>query len=196
MFKAIYSDSITLHLITNENVAEVRKMFEGYVDSEYMLAEFDESYLPKFDEDGKSLKYSFYVMSEDKLAGLTLLDVDSWETKTGSTGADILMEMRGKGIAPRSKPHLFYLAFEILRLNRVATGCFVSNLSSKKSIEKTIGFKFEGTTRQSGINDNGDFEDEHLYAILREDWLNLYDKSQIKIMDFGDHHSSSKGEIL
>lgn len=181
MFKAIYSDSITLYLITEENLAEVRKLFEGFPDSDYMLAEFDRSYLPKF-EDGKSIRYGFYVLLENKLAGLTLLDIDDWETKAGSTGADILVEMRGKGIAPRSKPHLFYLAFEILGLNRVATGCFVSNLSSKKSIEKTIGFQFEGAMRQSGLNEGGEFEDEHLYAILREDWLKYYDKSRIELI--------------
>lgn len=181
MFKAIYSDSITLSFITDENFSEVRSMFKGFPDSGYMLAEFDESYLPKV-ENGKSVRYSFYVMLENELAGLTLLDVNSWETLTGSTGADILMQMRGKGVAPRSKPHLFYLAFEILGLNRVETGCFVSNIASKNSIEKTAGFQFEGTTRQSGLNDSGELEDEYRYAILRQDWLSLYDKARIQVI--------------
>ncbi len=90
--------------------------------------------------------------------------------------------MCGKGVAPRSKPHLFYLAFEILGLNRIETGCFVSNIASKKSIEKTAGFEFEGTTRQSGLNDNGEFEDEYRYAILRQDWVKLYDKTRIDVI--------------
>ncbi len=106
MFKAIYSDSITLHLITEENFGEVRSMFEGFPDSDYMLAEFDESYLPKI-ENGKIARYSFYALFENDLAGLTLLDVDDWKTLSGSTGADVLLHMRGKGVAPRSKPHLF-----------------------------------------------------------------------------------------
>lgn len=181
MFKAIYSDSITLHLITKENCAAVRAKFENLPDSEYMLAEFDASYVPKF-EGEKCVRYGFYITLENDLAGLTLLDIDDWEIRAGSTGADILTAMRGRGIAPRSKPHLFYLAFEILGLNRVATGCFVSNLSSKKSIEKTVGFRYEGTMRQSGLNDDGELEDEHLYAILREDWLKHYDKSQISLI--------------
>ncbi len=181
MFKTIYSDSITLHLITEENIGGVRSMFEGFPDSDYMLAEFDESYLPKI-EDGKVTRYSFYALLEKDLAGLTLLDVDDWKTLSGSTGADVLLNMRGKGVAPRSKPHLFYLAFEILGLNRVETGCFVSNVASKKSIEKTVGFEFEGTTRQSGLNDNGEFEDEYRYAILRQDWVKLYDKTRIDVI--------------
>ena len=109
--------------------------------------------------------------------------MDSWQTRTGSTGADVLLHMRGKGVAPRSKPHLFYLAFELLGLNRVETGCFVSNTASRKSIEKTAGFIFEGTSRQSGWNDLGQLEDEHHYAILKQDWQKLYDKARIEVLD-------------
>ncbi len=181
VFKALYSDSITLHLINEENLAEVRFIFHGFPDSDYMLAELNESYLPAF-EDGKRKRYSFYSMLDNDLAGLSLLDIDSWKTLTGSTGADTLLHMRGKGVAPRSKPHLFYLAFEMLGLNRVETGCFVSNVASKKSIEKTIGFQFEGTTRQSGLNDNGEFEDEYRYAILRQHWAEHYDKTQVEVI--------------
>ena len=128
------------------------------------------------------LRYGFYALLGDELAGLSLLDIDSWETSTASTGADTLPHMRGRGVAPRSKPHLFYLAFEILKLNRVETGCFVSNLSSRRSIEKTAGFRFEGCKRESGLNDRGEFEDELFYAILRRDWEALYDKTQIVVL--------------
>lgn len=58
----------------------------------------------------------------------------------------------------------------------------VSNLSSKRSIEKMRGFQFEGIMRKSGINDAGEFEDEYLYAILRRDWLTLYDKSLVTVL--------------
>ena len=74
------------------------------------------------------------------------------------------------------------VAFELLGLNRVETGCFVSNLSSKRSIGKTAGFRFEGTLRESGLTEQGTFGDEYLYAILRRDWLTLYDKSQVTVL--------------
>lgn len=182
MFKALYSDSITLYLINEENTAEVCSMFEGFPDSDYMLSEINESYLPEFDEKGRRTKYGFYSLLNDELAGLSLLGIDCWKNSRGYTGADTLAHMRGKGVAPRSKPHLFYLAFEILKLNRLETGCFVSNVSSKKSIEKTAGFQFEGIRRESGINEQGDFEDELFYGILRRDWSELYDKTQIKVL--------------
>lgn len=37
--------------------------------------------------------------------------------------------------------------------------------------------------RKSGLNENGEFEDEYLYAILRDDWVNLYDPSDIKSLN-------------
>jgi RimJ/RimL family protein N-acetyltransferase len=181
MFKALYSDDITLHLINEDNLAEVYELFQGFPDSREMLEELFRNYLPRY-EQGRRTNFGFYSLLGTELAGITLLSVDSWEERAGSTGADVFQHMRGRGITPRSKPHLFYLAFELLGLNRVATGMRVSNLSSKRSIEKTRGFQFEGIMRESGINDAGEFEDEYLYAILRRDWLELYDKSLVTVV--------------
>jgi len=181
MFKALSSDSLTLHLINAENGADVRSMFQGFPDSGYMLRELEESYLPEFEE-GERVKYGFYSMLGDEPAGLSLLGVGSRKDRRGYTGADTLSHMRGRGVAPRSKPHLFYLAFEILGLNRVETGCYVSNAASKRSIEKTKGFELEGVLREYGLNPRGEFEDEYRYAILRRDWLKLYDKSRVEVI--------------
>ncbi|WP_259404436.1 GNAT family N-acetyltransferase [Hymenobacter sp. HSC-4F20] len=142
MFRALYSDSITLHLINEENLPDIFALFQGHPDSREMLEELFRNYLPRY-ENGRRTNFGFYSLLGEELAGMTLLTVDSWEERTGSTGADVFRHMRGRGVTPRSKPHLFYLAFELLGLNRVATGCRVSNLSSKRSIEKTQGFQLE-----------------------------------------------------
>ena len=105
-----------------------------------------------------------------------------WRCRNFSAVTSRIVTKFANGVAPRSKPHLFYIAFEILGLNRVETGCFVSNLASKKSIEKTAGFQFEGIKRESGLNENGQFEDELFYGILRRDWLELYDKTRIEVV--------------
>ena len=181
MFKALYADSITLHLINEENLAEVQSLFQGFPDSDAMLRYLENSYVPHY-KDGIRTKYGFYSMLNDELAGLSLLGISSWRDKRGYTGADTLLHMRGRGVAPRSKPHLFYLAFEILGLNRVETGCWVSNLASKRSIEKTAGFQFEGILREYSLNEAGEFEDEYRYAILRKDWLKFYDRSAITVI--------------
>lgn len=180
-FKAIFFDSITLHLINDDNFEQVKELFSGFPDSSEMHHELEHSYQPKPETERRS-RYGFYAVLNDQLAGLSLLEVDNWETQTGSTGADTLLHMRGQGVAPRSKPHLFFLAFELLGLNRLETGCLVSNIASKKSIEKTLGFQYEGRFRQSGLNDDGEFEDELRYGILREDWQKFYDPSNIQLL--------------
>src|SRR5437870_12936966 len=111
-FKALHSGQITLHLITEENKDAVRAMFEGFPDSDYMLKEFDQSYLPRYDTEGRRTKWGFYAMLDGELAGMSLLGVGSWHDLRGYTGADTLLHMRGKGVAPGSKPHLFHLGFE------------------------------------------------------------------------------------
>lgn len=181
MFTALYSDSITLHLINDENLIRVLEMFSGFPDSNDMIEEIQAHYVPEYVGERRT-KYGFYAMVEDQLAGVSLLGISDWKAKKGYTGADTLLHMRGRGIAPRSKPHLFYLAFEMLGLNRLETGCLVSNIASKRSIEKTPGFVFEGISRESGLNDGGEFEDEYIYAILRKDWARLYDKLQVKVI--------------
>lgn len=181
MFTALYADSLTLHLINENNLAEVYARLQRFPDCEAMIQEIAEHYLPEFDK-GVRTKYGFYTMLENQLVGFSLLGIDDWVQRKGYTGADTLLHRRGQGIAPRSKPHLFYLAFELLGLNRVATGCLVSNEASKRSIEKTAGFQFEGVSRESGLNEQGQFEDEYLYAILQRDWVDLYDKSRVRVI--------------
>lgn len=181
MINALQSDSITLHLINEENLSDVCELFGGFPDSKEMRAELFRSYLPAYDK-GQRTNFGFYSTLGDELAGMGLLSVDDWPQKCGSTGADVFRHMRGRGVTPRSKPHLFYVAFELLGLNRVSTGCLVSNVSSKRSIEKTPGFQFEGISRESGINERGEFEDEYIYAILYRDWLKLYDPAQIQVI--------------
>jgi RimJ/RimL family protein N-acetyltransferase len=181
-FNALSADSILLTLINEDNLAEAREMFSGFPDSEYMLGELERSYIPRYDEQGRRTKYGFYIHYNDQLAGLTMLGIDNWQHRRAYTGADILSHRRGRGITPLCKPLLFYLAFEILDMNRVETGCFVSNTASKRSIEKTPGFKLEGILREYCRNEKGGFEDEYRYSILKKEWAKLYDTKSIKII--------------
>ena len=181
-FRAIRCGHIILHAITDDNADEVRGMFAGFADSEVMLREIEASYLPRFDAESRTLKIGFYATLDGELAGASLLGVSSWEHLRGYTGADTLMHMRGRGVAPGSKPHLFYVGFHLLGLNRIETGCLVSNLSSKRSIEKTPGFRLEGVLRSYARNSRGEFEDEYRYAILRGDWQKLYDPAAVEVI--------------
>ena len=138
--KGLYSDSITLFLINENNVDEVRSMFRGFDDSEEMIRELDDNYLPEY-EKGERVKYGFYTLLDNELAGMSLLGIDSFKEQKGYTGADTFLHMRGKGVAPRSKPHLFYFGFELLGLHRLATGCLF-RIWLKTFHRKNSGFYF------------------------------------------------------
>jgi len=178
--KEIRSGDLMLNLINEADVSQIDGLLREYDESEYFLGELHRSCVPRFDDESRRTKYGFLVESESNPAGLCLLGISSFEHKRGYTGADTLPHMRGRGIAPGCKPMLFYLAFELLGLNRVETGCNVSNTSSRRSIEKTPGFRLEGTLRGYSRNSEGEFEDELRYGILRRDWLELYNGSDVE----------------
>jgi hypothetical protein len=116
VFSALRSGSITLSLFNESNADRVRAMFSGYSDSGYMLRELERSYLPQYSPDGRRRKYGFYATLNGELVGLQLLGVSNWDDARGYTGADVLTHQRGRGVTPNSKPHLFYLGFELLVL--------------------------------------------------------------------------------
>lgn len=180
--KSLLSGEIELHRITLENLTEVKTMLENEPDSQELVEELEANYLPKYDDENRLTLYGFYILKAGKLVGMSLLEVDSREDARGSTGADILPEMRGQGIAPASKAHLFYLGFALLGLNRIETGHFVSNYASQRSIEKTPGFQFEGILREYGRNPQGEFEDTKYYGILRRDWQELYKDILVEVV--------------
>lgn len=181
-FSALRSGPLMLHRIREDNLAQVRRLFSGFGDSAYMLGELDRNYRPEYDQEQRQTLFGFYTTFHDTLAGISLLGISSWPDARGFTGADTLAHLRGRGVAPASKPALFFLGFELLGLHRIETGCVVSNVSSRRSIEKTRGLHFEGTLRGYARNSGGDFEDEHRYAILEQDWTRLYDKGQIDVL--------------
>lgn len=181
-FSALRRGNITLHLINGDNFPAVRRMFTGFPDSEYMLSEMDQSYIPRYDLSGRRVIYGFYATLDGELAGASLLGISDWGNLRGFTGADTLRHMRGRGVAPGSKPHLFYAGFHLLGLHRIETGCAASNHASRRSIEKTPGFVHEGTLRSYARTAGGEFEDEHFYGILRADWEKLYNPAEIEVI--------------
>ena len=180
--KSLRWGQFELHLINEDNLDELRERLSQEPDSAELVEELNENYLPSYDDQNRRTIYGFYVLKETKLAGLSLLEVDSWPDARGSTGADILPHMRGQGIAPAVKTGLFQLGFGLLGLNRIETGHLVSNLASQRSIQKTPGFQLEGRLREYERNDQGQFEDVLYYGIVRRDWLELYRDIAVEVI--------------
>ena len=173
-FSALETPDIRLVRVTDDNQADLRAHLARCVDSGAIVASDYPRYRPQYNADGSQRRFGFLVETSEGTAGLVMLSIQNWIDARGHTSSDILPSMRGRGIAPKTKPLLFYLGFELLGLNRIETGCFVSNRASRRSIEKTPGFRLEGVLREYGRNEQGVFEDEYRYAILRSEWQSLY----------------------
>jgi len=181
-FRALRVGAITLHRIREDNLHEVREAFANVEDAAYMLSELEANYRPEYDEQRRQTVFGFYTTRAGELAGMSLLGISSFAEARGFTGADTLVHLRGQGIAPASKPALYYLGFALLGLNRIETGCFASNVASRRSMEKTPGLVYEGTLRQYARNASGVFEDEHRFAIVRGDWIRIYGRTPIEVL--------------
>ncbi|HEU4453186.1 MAG TPA: GNAT family protein [Longimicrobium sp.] len=182
-FRALRTGPLVLRLIEEEMLDALLAETARYPDAADLEHELRTSYLPEYGRDGRRTTYGFATEREGVLVGFSLLAVDSWEDARGSTGADTISAFRGQGIAPASKPALFHLGFAMLGLHSIATGCADSNASSRRSIEKTPGFVYERTSRESARREDGEgFEDEHHWSILRPDWERLYDPSAVEVL--------------
>lgn len=78
------------------------------------------------------------------------------------------MANRGKGYATEATREALSFAFLKLGLHRVWLRVMDGNENAVKMYER-LGFKKEGTHSQSLYRD-GSFRDEHIYALLREEW--------------------------
>jgi len=183
VFRALRTGPLVLRLIEEEMIGALVAATARYPDAEDLEHELRNHYAPEHDRDGRRTQYGFATERDGVLVGFSLLSVDSWEDARGSTGADTISAFRGQGIAPASKPALFHLGFAMLGLHSIATGCSDSNASSRRSIEKTPGFVYERTSRQSARREDGEgFEDEHHWSILRPDWERLYDPAAVEVL--------------
>lgn len=106
--------------------------------------------------------------SDDILCLVTLADVNSISQ---SAVLHIMIgnkDNQGKGIGSYAVTNILKHAFYNLNLRRIELEVLASNSRAIHLYEK-IGFKREGTKRKS-VYKNGNFEDMHFYAILKEEF--------------------------
>jgi [ribosomal protein S5]-alanine N-acetyltransferase len=77
-------------------------------------------------------------------------------------------ELWGRGYGTESCAAMLRYCFEALALNRVTAETYATNAASIRMLEK-LGFVREGVLRES-VWRSGPV-DEHVYALLRHDWL-------------------------
>jgi len=76
----------------------------------------------------------------------------------------------GRGYMTEAFAAVLDYAFGTLGLNRVSAGHFAGNIASGR-VQQKCGLLYEGTHRQVFLKD-GQYIDEIMYAITKEDWEN------------------------
>ncbi len=114
--------------------------------------------------------YLAIVLSEDHrhIGQIGLHNIDHIHGNAVSGMCIGEQECWGKGYASEAKDLLLGHAFDSLRLNRVSSKVFATNVRSIRQLEKS-GYTLEGTLRKQ-IFRAGQFHDEHIYGILAEEW--------------------------
>jgi RimJ/RimL family protein N-acetyltransferase len=83
-------------------------------------------------------------------------------------GYALVPSERGKGYGTEALQILVDYLFLTKNINRIQAATDVRNKLSQRILEK-VGFKKEGTIRKASFV-RGQWADEHLYGILREEW--------------------------
>ena len=112
----------------------------------------------------------FVIEYKGQFAGLVgLLMGSDLHRKSTDIGYWLGEPFWGKGITRVAVDLATRFAFENLDINRISAGIFEHNLASMRVLEKN-GYQKEGILKK-GVFKDGEFWDEHLYGLLKEDWL-------------------------
>lgn len=102
------------------------------------------------------------------IAGVISLDLNG-ENRRCYVGYWLARPFWGRGLAKESLQLMLQLAFETLGMNKVTSSVMHPNVRSFKLLE-WAGFKPEGRQRRQ-ILKNGEWYDELLYGLLKEEWV-------------------------
>ena len=99
---------------------------------------------------------------------VSIMDIDK-SCKSGELGYWIGKELWGRGYCTEAASAIIKYGFEEMDLNRIQAKHLARNPSSGRVMQK-LGMRQEGYLRHAFVK-WGRYEDNVLYAILREDWL-------------------------
>jgi RimJ/RimL family protein N-acetyltransferase len=113
--------------------------------------------------------FGIVVKDGDRLIGVTGLHNPSAVDRKATVGIAIGdPASQNKGYGTEAVRLLLRYGFEELNLNRIGLTVFANNPRAIRCYQKA-GFVQEGYLRQAAYR-NGQFHDEYLFAVLREEW--------------------------
>ena len=113
------------------------------------------------------------LKQQDRLIGVTGLHQVNAVNRSAVFGINVGdTAFQGRGYGREATELVLKYAFEELNLNRVELAVYADNWRAIRMYQK-VGFVQEGCARQARYN-NGRYQDEYRFAILRSEWDALY----------------------
>ena len=116
------------------------------------------------------LAFAVYHPGDGKVIGEVGVFVEKEPKSEGNVGWMLHPDYHGQGYATEAAQTLVGYAFRERHLHRLTSGCDTRNAASWRLMER-LGMRREGHFRQSRWL-HGEWQDEYLYALLRDEWLN------------------------
>jgi RimJ/RimL family protein N-acetyltransferase len=116
-------------------------------------------------------RFDWIVLVHRQPAGWITLVVHSWEHGLAECGYSLSTAFQGRGLMHKALTRLIGDLFARTRLHRLEARTALANVASQKVLEK-LGFRREGTLR-GYFQLDGEWVDNYLFAIVKEDWLLL-----------------------
>jgi RimJ/RimL family protein N-acetyltransferase len=119
--------------------------------------------------------FAILTRGEGRLLGNCGLHQIDWTNRHATLGIFIGdKNYWGKGYGTDTTQALLRYAFEEANLHRIELEVFAFNTRATRMYDK-VGFRVEGTRKQALFRE-GAWHDEHIMAILRDEWTALYRK--------------------
>jgi len=129
----------------------------------------EREWIESIGKDGKDYVFAVVVREGDRVIGVTGLHNVSAVSRCAMFGINIGdRAFQSKGYGTEATRLCLRYGFEELNLNRIGLTVFSNNPRAISCYQKA-GFVQEGCLRQAVFR-NGQYEDEYLFAILREEW--------------------------
>ncbi|HWD90143.1 MAG TPA: GNAT family protein [Mucilaginibacter sp.] len=119
----------------------------------------------------RDIKLNYAIDIDGEVAGAVGLELkEDVYRKTALIGYWLGEQYWGRGIMPEAVKLVTAYAFEHFDFNRIQAGVFSKNPRSMRVLEKA-GYQKEAILKSSVLK-NGEVLDEHVYAILRQEFMN------------------------
>ncbi|MFQ5349966.1 MAG: GNAT family N-acetyltransferase [Thermoanaerobaculia bacterium] len=120
---------------------------------------------------GSGEKFQWIVTVDRQPAGWITLVVTNWDHGLAEFGYALATDYQRRGLMAPAIEQLLADLFLNTDIERLEARCSVDNVASQKVLER-LGFRHEGLLR-GYFRLRGERVDNHLYAMLREDYLAL-----------------------